>query len=154
MSGAGKPHRHWVYDQFFEAVPIEKMKEIYSSCDFLLKMSRVESFCLPALEAMACGCIPVVTNFSGYKEFLVNNVNAKVVEMGDTVAARDALRELINNKQLRQKMIDNGKKTAKEWPWEKSIDMLELVIQKKNPVAYYNQKTESYSYKKYREKYL
>jgi len=154
VSGDGKPPSYWKYDNFFEHVHTDTMRRIYSSCDFLLKMSRVESFCLPALEAMACGCIPIITNFTGSKEFIKNNYNGKIIEIGNTVEAANAIKELINNPNLRKNLIKNGEKTVKEWNWERSIDMLENVIRKDKPVVYYDEKTEDYSYTEYIRNYL
>jgi len=138
ISSAGKPPSYWRFYKFFEKVPMAKMKEIYSSCDILLKMSRVEGFFGPPLEAMACGCIPVVSKVTGYDEYIVDRENALVVEMGDIKGAEKAIQELIDNPELRDKLIVNGKKTSEEWSWEISINYLEKVISKENIEKIYN----------------
>jgi len=152
ISSAGRPPSYWRYDRFFEKVPMAKMKEIYSSCDVLLKMSRVEGFFGPPLEAMACGCIPVVSKVTGYDEYIVDGENALVVEMGDTRGAEKAIQELIDKPKLRDKLIRNGMITVKEWSWEKSIDYLEKVIKKEKIEEHFNMKDYSYSYEKERER--
>jgi len=45
----------------------------------------------------------------------------------------------INQKysEFRKKLIQNGYKTAKEWNWNHSIDLLEKVISGDNPKKYY-----------------
>jgi glycosyltransferase involved in cell wall biosynthesis len=130
VSSGGRLDKSWRVDKFFENVPIEKMKEIYSSCDIFLKMSRVEGFFGPPMEAMACGCAVVVGKVTGYDEYIQNEYNALVVEQNDVEGAREAVKRLMSDEDLRNKLIENGHKTAKEWSWEKSIKKLEEVIGK------------------------
>ena len=111
-------------------------------------MSRVEGFFGPPLEAMACGCIPVVSKVTGYDEYIVDGENALVVEMGDIRGAEEAIQKLIDEPTLRDKLIRNGMKTVKEWSWEKSIDSLEKVIKKEKIEEHFNLKENSYSYEK------
>ena len=126
VSSFGKPKPEWRCDRFFSQVPMEMMRRIYSSCDILLKLSRVEGFFGPPLEMMACGGTVVVGKVTGYDEYIINGHNALVVEPGDVSSATTAINELINNASLRQALIQNGLETAKLWDWEKSIDKLEL----------------------------
>lgn len=127
ISSAGKPKPEWKCDRFFEKVPMDQMRTIYSSCDLFLKMSRVEGFFGPPLEMMACGGACVVGKVTGYDEYIIDGENALVVEQGDVKGAHAALQKLINDEQLRKHIIANGKKTAKEWGWESSIDRLEKI---------------------------
>lgn len=147
VSTAGKPPTYWRYDKFLNCVPISKMAEVYSSCDFLLKMSRVEGFFGPPLEAMACGCIPVVSNVTGYDEYIKDGENALVINIGDTDGARKGILRLMGDSSLRQKLLENGYNTAQEWNWERSIDLLEKAIKSEKVEKYYNPKEKGYSYK-------
>jgi len=150
VSALGKPKDGWKIDRFFEHVPIDQMKSIYSSCDFLLKMSRVESFSSPPLEAMACGCIPIITNYSGYTEYLENGINGLVVNIGDTESAKKGVIRLMNDQDLRESLLKNGNKTVKKWSWDRSIDYLDDVINKRKIKKYYT-KDDSYSYAEQRK---
>lgn len=125
VSTLGRPHPSWKCDRFFEQVPMTRMKEIYSSCDILLKMSRVEGFFGPPLEMMACGGACVVGRVTGCDEYIVDGENALVVDPSDVPAARQALERLISDAELREKLKENGRKTSREWNWERSIDSLE-----------------------------
>lgn len=131
ISSAGSPKSDWRYDKFFERVPINQMREIYSSCDILLKMSRVEGFFGPPMEAMACGCSVVTGKCTGYDEYIYNEQNALVVNMGDVKGAKQAVARLINDKKLREKLIQNGYQTIKNWKWSRSIRFLEDIINKR-----------------------
>jgi O-antigen biosynthesis protein len=125
VSTLGKPKPGWHYDRFFSKVSMKKMRRIYSSCDILLKMSRVEGFFGPPLEMMACGGAVVVGKVTGYDEYIKDGYNALVVEQGDVDGARKAIQRLIDNNELKNELISNGRKTVEEWKWESSIDKLE-----------------------------
>jgi glycosyltransferase involved in cell wall biosynthesis len=128
VSSAGKPPEDWQYDEFFEGVPFSEMRKLYSSCDIFLKMSRIEGFFGPPMEAMACGCAVVVGKVSGYDEYIIHEKNALVVEQGDILGARDSVRRLIDNEPLRQQIIKGGFETVPNWSWEISAAaMLRLV---------------------------
>lgn len=137
VSSYGTPKPEWKCDRFFTEYPMSEMPRIYSSCDILLKMSRVEGFFGPPMEMMACGGAVVVGKVTGYDEYIVDEYNALVVNLGDIPAARLAILRLIDDPELRKTLIENGKKTAAEWKWESSIDRLEnyfvtLLQNKKN----------------------
>jgi glycosyltransferase involved in cell wall biosynthesis len=129
VSTYGKPQPGWRCDRFFERVPMIEMKRIYSSCDVLLKLSRVEGFFGPPMEMMACGGVVVAGKVSGYDEYIVDGYNALTVDLGDIAAARDAVAKVISDDALRSKLIANGFETAKQWQWEPSIDRLERYYQ-------------------------
>ncbi len=128
VSNQGKPKPGWRYDRFFQNVPIDEMKKIYSSCDIFLKMSRVEGFFGPPMEAMACGCAVVVAKVTGYDEYIRGGVNALVVDSRDTKGARESILKLMNDKTLRERLVENGYQTAKEWSWERSVMAMEWVL--------------------------
>jgi O-antigen biosynthesis protein len=149
VSSGGKPKPGWRCDKFFEKVPFEEMKNIYSACDIFLKMSRVEGFFGPPMEAMACGCSVVVGKVTGYDEYIKNGYNALVVNQRDVKGARNAVKKLIGDKKLRNDLIENGHKTAEEWSWNKSIDLLEKVIAKEAVEIFYTENVpERYDYDK------
>jgi glycosyltransferase involved in cell wall biosynthesis len=128
VSSAGRPPSDWRCDRFFESVPFGKMAEIYASCDIFLKMSRIEGFFGPPMEAMACGCSVVVSKVTGYDEYIVNRENALVVDMGDIESAKASVNLLINDVNLRERLIRGGYDTVKNWGWDRSaIAMLKVI---------------------------
>lgn len=135
VSSAGKPKKEWKCDVFFEKVPMGQMNQIYSSCDILVKLSRVEGFFGPPLEMMACGGTCVVADVTGYDEYIVDNYNALVVKIGDVEGAKQAVKKLIEDTELRQRLTANGRKTAEEWRWEPSIDTLEELYYKNHSIG-------------------
>lgn len=121
VSYDGKPKSNWRCDRFFEKVPMDQMKHIYSSCDILLKLSRVEGFFGPPLEMMACGGVPVVAKVTGYDEYIKNGYNALVTEAGNVQKTKKILENLINDKKLYQKLASNCQSTVESKNWDKSI---------------------------------
>lgn len=122
VSYDGKPEAEWQCDRFFEKVPMEMMRKIYSSCDILLKLSKVEGFFGPPLEMMACGGVPIVAKVTGYDEYIKDGYNALVTEVDNVNKTRKLLTELIENHQLYEKLRLNGKETAKQFNWKKIIE--------------------------------
>jgi O-antigen biosynthesis protein len=125
VSSYGAPQPDWKCDRFFEHTPMYEMRKIYSSCDILLKLSRVEGFFGPPLEMMACGGAVVVGRVTGYDEYIVDGHNALVVDPLDIEAAERAVQQLIADPALRKRLIQAGAQTAREWDWGKSVDTLE-----------------------------
>ena len=91
VSSYGKPGPGLRYDRFFERVPVGKMREVYSSCDILVKLSKSESFGLPPLEMMACGGVCVVSKIIGHEEYIKDGENALMVAPDDIQGARAAV---------------------------------------------------------------
>ncbi len=136
VSSAGRPARRWHCDRFLGKVPHFQMKHIYSSCDVLLKMSEVESFCLPPLEMMACGqgaC--VIGEVTGIDEYVQDGVNALVVKQGDVTAARRAVQRLIEDPELRRRLIENGLKTAQRFEWDSLTARLQEIFFSRVPTG-------------------
>lgn len=125
VSSYGKPEKGWKCHRFFEQVPMTEMRRIYSSCDILVKLSRVEGFFGPPMEMMACGGAVIVGEVTGFDEYIENEVNALVVDPLKPQQAENAIKRLINDSRLREKLIENGKLTAERWKWNTSIDTLE-----------------------------
>lgn len=125
VSSLGSPPASWKCHRLFQQVPITEMRRIYSSCDILVKLSRVEGFFGPPMEMMACGGAVVVGQVTGYDEYIENEVNALVVDPLRPADAANAIKRLVEDRNLRHRLIENGKMTARRWKWEPSIDILE-----------------------------
>jgi glycosyltransferase involved in cell wall biosynthesis len=128
VSSAGAPPPDWKIDRFFERVPMAEMGAIYRSCDIFLKMSRVEGFFGPPLEAMACGAAVVVTEVTGSDEFIVHGSNGLVAPMGDIAGVRAHVQSLIDDADLRARLVASGYDTATQWRWERSFEAMEQTI--------------------------
>lgn len=89
------------------ATPIELVRWL-SICDLQLVTSESESFCLAALEAMACS-VPVVGTLCGGLEEVIGILDKDLPELllsvpGDTTAMAAKVVQLFNNPQTYQKL--------------------------------------------------
>lgn len=70
-------------DRVFYRPPQELIPKLYTMADIMLKPSYHEGSPLPVMEAMACGCVPVVSDCDGCLEYAKPDFNAKVFRAGD-----------------------------------------------------------------------
>lgn len=124
VSYDGKPKPEWRCDKFFEKVPMQKMRQIYSSCHILLKLSTVEGFFGPPLEMMACGGVPIVAKVTGYDEYIKDGYNALVVKPNNTDDAKQKLQKILDNDNLYKKLQQNCQQTVNKMSWDKSLKYL------------------------------
>lgn len=80
------------------------IERLIPQCDVLLLPSRMESFGLAALEAMACGVIPVSTRVGGIPELVTHGVDGFLEEVGDTGAQAQRVLEILADESLRTRM--------------------------------------------------
>jgi glycosyltransferase involved in cell wall biosynthesis len=73
-----------------ENVPYATLISAFKTAKVYCQLSYTESFCVAVLEAMACGCIPVVTDRDALPE-VVGNVGF-IVPYGDIEKTRNAIR--------------------------------------------------------------
>jgi hypothetical protein len=105
------------------------MRELYSSCDVLLKLSTVEGFFGPPLEMMACGGTAVVSKVTGHDEYIVDGVNALVVNLDDSSAAALALTRLRDDRALLTRLKAAGVETARSRQWSDSVLQFERFLE-------------------------
>ena len=105
-------------DRFLQRVPHDEVGKIYQSCDILLKTSILESFSYPPLEMMATGGLAVVVPNEGNAEYLRDEENCLLYPQGDIEKAVFQIKRLTEDKKLRDKLIENGLKTAYKREWK------------------------------------
>jgi len=81
-----------------DAVASEATSQWYAWADVFLLASRLEGMNVALLEAMAHGCVPVVSDVaSGTREVIGDGDNGFLFPIGDVTAATDRLEELSKN---------------------------------------------------------
>lgn len=88
--------------------PPRDIKTILPIIDIFVLSSLWEGQPIAMLEAMAAKRAVVATNVGGVSEILLNRENGLIVEKEDSKALGKAILELINNKDLRLKLGQNG----------------------------------------------
>lgn len=92
----------------------EKLRE----SDFFVCASLYESFSLPVLEAMACGCAVITTKNNGVIEYAEDNKNCIMIAMNDPEDIAKKIVKLIKDDDLRESIITEGLKTSSRFTWE------------------------------------
>lgn len=95
-------------------LPPDRMAEFWQSRDCLLLPSAYEGLNLQMIEAMANGCVPVVTNIaSGPADFIEHAVNGLTFEVGDCAAAAENIARLASDIILRNHLADRARETIR-----------------------------------------
>lgn len=81
--------------------------------------SLSEGFGLTALEAMASGCVPVVSNSMGINEYIQHNHNGIIIkDVNNSDSFVKAITKLLNNHKLLQTLSQNGLSTAAQYDFD------------------------------------
>ena len=119
LSYQGTPKKWYYVDKFMHRIPHDEVGKVYQDADILIKSSILESFSYPPLEMMATGGICVVVPNDGNVEYLKDGENCLFYQQGNIEEAVQKIESIVTDKKLRQKLIDNGIKTATERDWNK-----------------------------------
>ena len=107
----------------------EELAHLYHAAGVLVTPSHYEGFGLPALEAMHCGCPVIVSNRGSLPE--VAGEAGLQLSLDDEAVWTDALRRVLTDSALRQKMIARGHAQAKTFTWQnaaqKTLQIYETV---------------------------
>ena len=96
----------------------EEMPLLYNASSLLLYPSLYEGFGLPILEAMSCGTCVITSNISSMPE--VGGDGALYVNPYDILDMKTQIDLSLNDKEIREDMIEKGFKQVKKFSWEKS----------------------------------
>jgi glycosyltransferase involved in cell wall biosynthesis len=123
----------WNYEPIFAAIDNSPWKNqihhldylsnelvalFYSKADVFVYPSHYEGFGLPVLEAMTLGAPVVTANTSSIPE--VTGDAAILIDPNDPMQLAEAVLKIISDAQLRQELINKGKKRAKLFSWERT----------------------------------
>nr|WP_285291749.1 glycosyltransferase family 4 protein [Bacillus sp. ISL-35] len=104
----------------------QKISSLFRGASLFICGSTYESFSLPTLEAMACGCPVVTTNNTGVLEYAVDQENALICEMKNPVDMAEKIARVLSSEDIQNKLRSNGLLTAQKYNWETSIKKLLL----------------------------
>lgn len=104
--------------------------KLYNLATTFIQPSLHEGFCLPALEAMACGCPVITTNADGNMDFCRNKINCLLVDKTDSNELSKKILYLLNNSNLQEKLRREGLRTAKKYSWDIKFNQLENYYKK------------------------
>lgn len=90
----------------------DHVERLIPQAHVLLMPSQMESFGLAALEAMACGVVPVATAVGGVPELITHGVDGFTEAVGDIPAQSRRVIELLTNPDLHSRMSAAARRTA------------------------------------------
>jgi glycosyltransferase involved in cell wall biosynthesis len=105
-----------------EDISDDMLPSVYNLASILVTPSFYEGFGFPALEAMACGTIPIVSNRSSLPE-VVGHVG-KQVEPDDHPALAAAMEQALTDTRWRDRMQQAGLERAKTFTWDKTASIV------------------------------
>ncbi|MCB9451979.1 MAG: glycosyltransferase family 4 protein [Anaerolineaceae bacterium] len=106
-------HIHWR-----ENIPDTALPALYNGARVLVTPSFYEGFGLPALEAMACGTVPIVSNRSSLPE-VVGEVGLQV-NPDDPATITQALHQALTDSDWRHNMQTAALERARLFTWEQT----------------------------------
>jgi glycosyltransferase involved in cell wall biosynthesis len=109
--------RHEV--RFFGFVPHHTLSALYRMANVFAFPSLYEGFGLPPLEAMACGTPVVTSRISSLPE--VVGEGALLVDPYDEEAIAHGISRLLDDEDLRQRLVARGLERAAAFSWERSV---------------------------------
>ncbi|WP_458206676.1 glycosyltransferase family 4 protein [Haladaptatus sp. NG-SE-30] len=98
----------------------DELPRYYAAADVFCLPSHYESFGMVNLEAMACGTPVVTTDLAGITEYAVDRESAMVVPPKRPDALAEAIETALSSTEIRTRLVEQGRATAKRYSWEMS----------------------------------
>ena len=119
-------------DKYIEIIPgVEKtaVPDALSFGDIFINTTNVDNTPVSVIEAMACGLCIVSTNVGGIPYLIDDGVDGLLVPPDNAEAMAEAVKKILNNPELAQKLSANARKKTEQFDWERIIPMWEEVFQ-------------------------
>jgi len=103
---------------FLGTVPRDQIACVYDKAACVVVTSLYESFSLVTLEAMSRGVPCVASAVGGVLDIATNGENALLLAAGDAALLTAAVRRIISDTALRDRIVAGGRKTVERFAWE------------------------------------
>lgn len=108
----------------------EDLPFFYSGADLLVQPSSEEGFCLPVIEAMACGLPVVATRLASLPE-VCGGAEAGVIEILDEAGIADVVSQALRlTEDDRESVVKKGLHNSLRFGWEKTAESVLEVYRK------------------------
>ncbi|HBL32329.1 MAG TPA: alpha-D-mannose-alpha,1-6-phosphatidyl myo-inositol monomannoside transferase [Porphyromonadaceae bacterium] len=95
-----------------------KLATLYASCDVFIFPSISETYGNVVVEAMACGCVPVIARGGGSQSLVDNGQNGFLCEPNRAEDYIIHIQRLLEDEELRRKMQSAGYRSVGDLSWE------------------------------------
>ena len=120
--------------------PEKELAKIYRSCDCFVMPSKAEAFCMPCLEALACGLSVIATNYGGQTDYLPKegliNISGMTRATGEFQIYAETEWAIPDQAHLQQLMrnafegkIKPNPEIAKNYTWNNSAKKLVKILE-------------------------
>jgi len=103
------------------ALPHEDVLRMMRECLFYVCPSREESFGLALMEAMACGRAVIASKTAGPSWYVRHKINGLLVDPGDVLALKSAMRTLAADAALRKKLEMRAPRVTRVFTWQNAM---------------------------------
>ena len=101
----------------------EQLVRLYNQAELVVSPSLYEGFGLPAAEAMSCGRPVIATTGGAFPEVIDHAETGWLVPPGDAEALADAIRMLMDDQPLRERLGSAGRRAILErFNWRKAAE--------------------------------
>ena len=112
-------------------IPNNDIYNELNKSDIFLNPTTIDNMPVSSLEALACGLLVISTKVGGIPYIIKDNENGLLVDDNDHVAMADKVDELIRNKNLSRKLINNGRKSIDNYNWHSIREKLHNIYEMK-----------------------
>jgi len=106
----------------------EEIQDFYAACDAFLFPNDKQTWGLVVLEAMACGCLAMVSTGAGVHEVLSDGENAVLFPPRNPPALAAKIASVVDAPTRRQEIARNGMRLVRDkYNWERFADQVELI---------------------------
>ena len=116
------------YCRCYHNLTAKQVAEINNKSEVFICTSIEEGFGLPGLEAMGCGCAVASSRYTGVLEYAYDEKNALLSPVKDIDALVGNVERLFNDEALRNKIIEEGMKTAQERSFDNAYKKFKKVL--------------------------
>ena len=117
-------------ERFYADLPVtfmgylsgERLSQAYASADIFVFPSRLETFGLVVIEAMAAGLPVVASRVGGVAEIVSEGVNGYTFASGDTDALVAGIRNIVSNRENLRRMGAEARAFAETQSWDVMMD--------------------------------
>jgi glycosyltransferase involved in cell wall biosynthesis len=112
-----------------KGIPQERMAETYCSADLFVDAQWYAGWNNPVAEAMACGVPVVCTDIGGVADFAFHEETAVLVPVGNAERLASAIRRMIRQGDLRERMRQNALRAVARFDWDVSAGRLHRILE-------------------------